>query len=194
MTEHALAGGRSDPAPVPAGQRPGRHRRVPRRLRHARAEQSAPRRRRGRRRERGRSASAAARARARRRPPAAASGTLRFANWIGYIDIDRGRLATRPSRSSRPRPASPSTTSRRIDGNETFFTSDLQGPLEAGLPTEWDLVVVTDWMVARLVRLGWLETIDTSLTPELRRPTSPTTTRAARSTRTPTSRRRGSRA
>ena len=52
-----------------------------------------------------------------------------------------------------------------VDDNETFFTSDLQAPLDAGLPTEWDLVVVTDWMVARLARLGWLETIDTSLTP-----------------------------
>ncbi len=47
-----------------------------------------------------------------------------------------------------------------IDGNETFFTSNLAGPLGAGLPTEWDLIVMTDWMIARLVRLGWLETID----------------------------------
>ena len=53
----------------------------------------------------------------------------------------------------------------RVDDNEKFFTSDLQAPLEAGLPTEWDIVVVTDWMVARLARLGWLETIDTSVTP-----------------------------
>jgi len=47
-----------------------------------------------------------------------------------------------------------------IDGNETFFTAQLSGPLGAGLPTEWDLIVMTDWMIARLIRLGWLETIE----------------------------------
>ena len=52
-----------------------------------------------------------------------------------------------------------------VDDNETFFYERPAGLLDAGQPTEWDLVVVTDWMVARLVRLEWLETIDTSLTP-----------------------------
>ena len=103
-------------------------------------------------------------ARVRHRRP---SGTLRFANWIGYIDTDEDGATSRRSRSSRPRPGSPSTTrTAAIDDNETFFTSDLQAPLEAGQPTEWDLVVVTDWMVGAACRgSGWLETIDTSLTP-----------------------------
>ena len=52
-----------------------------------------------------------------------------------------------------------------IDGNETFFTANLAGPLGAGLPTEWDLIVMTDWMIARLIRLGWLETIERDLMP-----------------------------
>ena len=47
-----------------------------------------------------------------------------------------------------------------IDGNETFFTSNLAGPLGADLPTQWDLIVMTDWMIARLIRLGWLEPLD----------------------------------
>ena len=54
-----------------------------------------------------------------------------------------------------------------IDDNETFFTSDLRRRSSAGLPTEWDIVVVTDWMVARLARLGWLETINTGRHAEL---------------------------
>ena len=37
--------------------------------------------------------------------------------------------------------------------------------MNAGLPTEWDIVVVTDWMVARLARLGWLETLNLANTP-----------------------------
>ena len=36
------------------------------------------------------------------------------------------------------------------------------GAARAGQPTGWDLVVLTDWMVARLARLGWLEAIDTA--------------------------------
>ena len=52
-----------------------------------------------------------------------------------------------------------------VDGNEEFFTASLSGPLNAGLPTEWDLVVLTDWMIDRLIRLGWLEALDRDAMP-----------------------------
>ena len=94
----------------------------------------------------------------------AQGGDLRFANWIGYIDTaDDGSFPT--IMKFEDESGITVTYAEDVDDNETFFTSDLQAPLEAGLPTEWDIVVVTDWMVARLARLGWLETIDTSLTP-----------------------------
>jgi len=51
-----------------------------------------------------------------------------------------------------------------IDGNEEFYAK-IQGQLSQGLATDWDLIVVTDWMVARLVRQGWLEEIDKTQTP-----------------------------
>jgi spermidine/putrescine transport system substrate-binding protein len=94
------------------------------------------------------------------------SGTLRFANWIGYIDISEDEK-TFPTieKFQKESGITVNYANGAVDDNETFFTSDLQAPLNAGLPTEWDIVVVTDWMVARLVRLGWLETIDTSMTP-----------------------------
>lgn len=95
----------------------------------------------------------------------ATSGTLRFANWIGYIDVaDDGTFPT-IEKFQTETGITVNYADGAVDDNETFFTSDLQAPLDAGLPTEWDIVVVTDWMVARLARLGWLETIDTSLTP-----------------------------
>ena len=92
------------------------------------------------------------------------SGDLRFANWIGYIDTaDDG---TYPTIQKFETESGIKVTygDGEVDDNETFFTSDLQAPLDAGLPTEWDIVVVTDWMVGRLARLGWLETIDTAMT------------------------------
>jgi spermidine/putrescine transport system substrate-binding protein len=96
----------------------------------------------------------------------ATSGTLRFANWIGYIDVtEDGSSFPTIEKFQTETGITVQYEDGAVDDNETFFTSDLQAPLEAGLATEWDIVVVTDWMVARLARLGWLETIDTSLTP-----------------------------
>jgi spermidine/putrescine transport system substrate-binding protein len=95
----------------------------------------------------------------------AQGGTLRFANWIGYIDIAEDGTFPTLKKFQDETGITVNYVDGAVDDNEGFFTTDLQAPLDAGLPTEWDLVVVTDWMVARLIRLGWLETIDTSLTP-----------------------------
>lgn len=92
-------------------------------------------------------------------------GTLNFANWIGYIDISDDET-TYPTLEKFTAETGVEVNYREaVDDNETFFTRDLQGPLSAGLSTGWDIVVVTDWMVARLARLGWLETINTNATP-----------------------------
>ena len=96
----------------------------------------------------------------------AEGATLRFANWIGYIDINEDDSTFPTIEKFTSETGIPvDYANGAVDDNETFFTSDLQAPLEAGQPTEWDLVVVTDWMVARLVRLGWLDKIDTGNTP-----------------------------
>ena len=50
----------------------------------------------------------------------------------------------------------------------------------------WDLIVVTDWMVARLVRLGWLEQIDAVRHAELPGQPPRSYLKAARSTPTRT--------
>jgi spermidine/putrescine transport system substrate-binding protein len=98
--------------------------------------------------------------------PTLVGGNLNFANWIGYIDIseDEQHFPTLEKFTAETG-VEVNYQDGAVDDNETFFTSDLQGPLSQGLPTEWDIVVVTDWMVARLARLGWLETIDTASTP-----------------------------
>lgn len=93
-------------------------------------------------------------------------GTLNFANWIGYMDMsdDEEHYPTLEKFTAETG-IKVNYGDGTIDGNESFFTSDLQAPLQEGLPTEWDIVVVTDWMVARLANLGWLETINTAATP-----------------------------
>jgi spermidine/putrescine transport system substrate-binding protein len=100
---------------------------------------------------------------------AAAAGTiggdLNFANQIGYMDIsDDG--STYPSLERFTKETGVRVNyDETITDNEEFFSTDLQVPLGKNLPPGWDLIVVTDWMVARLARLGWLEAIDLTATP-----------------------------
>jgi len=91
-------------------------------------------------------------------------GTLNFANWIGYIDVDDSGSKHPTLDKFTKEQGTTVNYVEAIDGNEEFYAK-IQGQLSAGLATEWDLMVVTDWMVARLVRLGWLEEIDKSQTP-----------------------------
>ena len=97
--------------------------------------------------------------------PAKVTGDLNFANWIGYIDISEDGSTFPSIQAFEKQTGVKVKYVESIDDNEKFFTTDLQGPLSQNLPTAWDIVVVTDWMVARLARLGWLETIDTTATP-----------------------------
>jgi len=97
--------------------------------------------------------------------PTNLTGNLNWANWIGYIDVSDDNK-THPTIDK----FTQETTIKvnyveAVDDNETFFSRDLQGPISAGQPTQWDLVVLTDWMIARLARLGWLDTIETTNTP-----------------------------
>ena len=89
---------------------------------------------------------------------------LRFANWIGYIDIaDDGTYPT--IKKFEAESGVKVTYLESINANDEFFASNLSAPLTAGKPTDWDLVVMTDWMIGRLIRLGWLEAIDKTNTP-----------------------------
>jgi spermidine/putrescine transport system substrate-binding protein len=101
-------------------------------------------------------------------PPASAltnvGGTLNFANWIGYIDVDDSGAKHPTLEKFTKEQGTKVNYVEAIDGNEEFYAK-IQGQLSAGLPTDWDLIVVTDWMVARLVRQNWLEEIDKTQTP-----------------------------
>jgi spermidine/putrescine transport system substrate-binding protein len=91
-------------------------------------------------------------------------GTLNFANWIGYIDVDDSGAKHPTLDKFTAEQGTKVNYVEAIDGNEEFYAK-IQGQLSSGLPTDWDLIVVTDWMVARLVRQGWLEEIDKAQTP-----------------------------
>ncbi len=93
------------------------------------------------------------------------TGSFRMATWIGYIDIGEDGV----SHPSLERFAAETGVTvdyqEAVNSNDEFFASQLQGPLQAGLATGWDLVVLTDNMVQRLVNYGWLETLDVAAMP-----------------------------
>jgi spermidine/putrescine transport system substrate-binding protein len=51
-----------------------------------------------------------------------------------------------------------------ISDNQEFFAV-ISESLSAGQPTGFDLVALSDWVVAKLNRLGWMEPLDHSLLP-----------------------------
>jgi spermidine/putrescine transport system substrate-binding protein len=88
------------------------------------------------------------------------SAILNFANWPLYIDTD-DKDATK-HKTLEDFKAKYGTTvkySEVIDDNESFFGT-IKPSLEAGQDTGWDLMVLTDWMAGKVIRLGWVEQMD----------------------------------
>jgi spermidine/putrescine transport system substrate-binding protein len=97
--------------------------------------------------------------------PQSPSAELNFANWPLYIDTDEND--TTKHKTLEDFKAKYGTTvnyQEVINANDEFFGT-IRPALEAGADTGWDLVVLTDWMAARLIRLKWVEQIDLKNTP-----------------------------
>jgi spermidine/putrescine transport system substrate-binding protein len=100
--------------------------------------------------------------------PKVVSGPLKFANWPAYIDLG--------DKDSYTPGASPSLTafekkySIKVDyeekiGDNAAFVETIKPALVGSLPTGWDLVVLTDWMAAKIVANNWAEKIDQTNVP-----------------------------
>src|SRR5918996_355325 len=83
------------------------------------------------------------------------TGTLVMANWPAYIDKSYGRSQTLIE--FREQFDVDMTYEEAINDNEEFFGTDLREPLSQGQATGWDIVVLSDWVIAKLIRLGYVE-------------------------------------
>ncbi len=91
------------------------------------------------------------------------AGVLNWANWPAYINIDdKGKYPTIEKFTKETGIAV--TYTEDINDNEEFF-GKIQPDLSAGHPTAYDLIVMTDWMIEKMIRLGYLETVDKSELP-----------------------------
>ncbi|WP_221354003.1 ABC transporter substrate-binding protein [Streptomyces beigongshangae] len=87
-----------------------------------------------------------------------------FSNWTEYMDVDD---------SAKRHPTLDAFTGRTgieveytedINDNVEFF-GKLKPQLAAGQDTGRDLICVTDWLAARLIRFGWVQKLDASNLP-----------------------------
>ncbi|HEV8490580.1 MAG TPA: extracellular solute-binding protein [Candidatus Limnocylindrales bacterium] len=98
-------------------------------------------------------------------PPQTPSTELNFANWPLYIDTDEDdETKHKTLEDFTAKYGTKVNYSEVINDNNEFFGT-IRAPLEAGQDTGWDIIVLTQWMAGRLVRLGWLEKFDPANVP-----------------------------
>jgi spermidine/putrescine transport system substrate-binding protein len=86
------------------------------------------------------------------------SGTLNFANWTLYIDQDDDGNSPTLNQFEEETEIDVTYT-ENIEDNQSFF-GQVQPDLQAGNPPGYDIIVMTDWMIGNMARLGYLEQID----------------------------------
>jgi spermidine/putrescine transport system substrate-binding protein len=88
--------------------------------------------------------------------------TLTISNWPYYIDIVKKRHPTLDQFKAKY-----GVTVKYIEDvndNDSYF-GKVQAPLRQGQSIGRDIMVLTDWMAARMVRLGWLSPLDDAAIP-----------------------------
>ena len=93
------------------------------------------------------------------------SAELNFANWPLYIDTDDAdETKHKTLEDFTAKHGTVVNYSEVINDNDEFFGT-IRPALDAGQDSGWDLVVLTDWMAGRLIRLGWTEGFDLANMP-----------------------------
>lgn len=88
------------------------------------------------------------------------NGVLNFANWPAYIDKAKGKS---PTIEQFQEASGIKVNYKEVINDNLSFFGTIREPLANGQPTEWDLIVVTDWLIGKMARLGYLETLDHAL-------------------------------
>ncbi len=97
--------------------------------------------------------------------PTDAAGAINWANWTYYMDVDPKDQKKHPTLDAFTKSTGLQVKYQEVvDDNETFFGT-IQPQLQAGQDTGWDIVTLTDWMVARLIRLGWVQSFNLTNMP-----------------------------
>lgn len=90
--------------------------------------------------------------------------TVNFSNWTEYMDVDSSGKRHPTLDTFTKRTGISVKYTEDINDNGEFF-GKIKPQLAAGQDTGRDLIVLTDWLAARLIRLGWVQKLDASLLP-----------------------------
>ncbi|WP_239092158.1 spermidine/putrescine ABC transporter substrate-binding protein [Streptomyces sp. SID14478] len=89
---------------------------------------------------------------------------VNFSNWTEYMDVDDSEKHHPTLDAFRKRTGITVKYTEDINDNNDFF-GKIKPQLAAGQDTGRDLICVTDWLAARLIRFGWVQKLDPSNLP-----------------------------
>ncbi|GAB4105792.1 spermidine/putrescine ABC transporter substrate-binding protein [Micromonospora taraxaci] len=99
------------------------------------------------------------------------SGTekkIAFSNWPQYLDVDETDESKRPSLDEFVAKTGIEVTyTEDINDNNEFF-GKVRNQLAACQSIDRDIIVLSDWMAARMTRLGWVQKLDPARIPNVR--------------------------
>ncbi|MGW0817162.1 polyamine ABC transporter substrate-binding protein [Streptomyces viridiviolaceus] len=89
---------------------------------------------------------------------------VNFSNWTEYMDVDESGKRRPTLEAFAKRTGIKVKYTEDINDNSEFF-GKIQPQLAAGQDTGRDIIVLTDWLAARLIRLGWVQKLDPANLP-----------------------------
>ncbi|MFI9647903.1 spermidine/putrescine ABC transporter substrate-binding protein [Streptomyces sp. NPDC052040] len=89
---------------------------------------------------------------------------VNFSNWPEYIDVDSGGKHHPTLDTFTRRTGIQVKYTEDINDNNEFF-GKIKPQLAAGQDTGRDIIVLTDWLAARVIRLGWAQKLDPANLP-----------------------------
>jgi spermidine/putrescine transport system substrate-binding protein len=92
---------------------------------------------------------------------------LSVSNWPLYIDVDEADESRRPTLDAFMAESGIEVTyTEDVNDNNEFF-GKVRNQLSACQAIDRDIIVLTDWMAARLIRLGWVQPLDRRRLPNV---------------------------
>ncbi|MFE7765098.1 PotD/PotF family extracellular solute-binding protein [Streptomyces sp. NPDC057438] len=90
--------------------------------------------------------------------------TVNFSNWTEYIDVDDSEKHHPTLDQFKKQTGISVKYTEDINDNVEFF-GKIKPQLAAGQDAGRDIIVLTDWLAARLIRLGWVQKLDAANLP-----------------------------
>ena len=93
--------------------------------------------------------------------------TLVFGNWIGYVDPVKKPDTSTLEKFQQETGITVDYRNGDVNDDESFFAK-VSPQLQACKSTGRDVFVVTDWMAARMIDLGWIQELDHANMPNVK--------------------------